>query len=153
MDKTERTDDMRDRETIEIRRPEVPEGYRLKLDEDGRAEFRFPINGEYCLAASGKVLTANMHFRPFGLILEPTQATPTIQDEIAAEMARAKELHPEWPFAVEGGVMIMAEESGEAVKAANEHRWFGGPLSDIRKELIHTIVTAMRCLENLEEEA
>lgn len=69
---------------------------------------------------------------------------------IEDEVCRAEELYPTWPENVVEAVAIMAEESGEAVKAANDVRWFKDSVGELQKELVQTAAMCVRCLINLE---
>ena len=73
----------------------------------------------------------------------------TIINEINKELIRAKVKHPNFPDDVIHMVAIMAEESGEAIQAAVQNKYEGGTLEHVKTELIHTIATAIRCLENM----
>jgi len=68
---------------------------------------------------------------------------------ILNEYERARELYPHWPKDLIHQTAIMAEESGEAVKAALDHVYHGGDIEDVRTELIHTAATCVRCLVNM----
>ena len=69
--------------------------------------------------------------------------------DILCEVNRAKEIHPEWPDDVIHAVAIVAEESGEAVRAALNYAYHGGAKKDIKTELIQTAATCIRALNNL----
>lgn len=70
-------------------------------------------------------------------------------DLIAEEVARAEAKHPTWPTDPIHGVAVLAEEAGEAVKAALQLKYEGGSLEDLVKELVQTGAMAVRFLENL----
>ena len=75
------------------------------------------------------------------------RATTTI-DLILAEVAAARAKHPGWPaddtlFAA----AIVAEESGELMRAAVQHKGEGGSLEACDKEAIQTAAVAIRFLE------
>lgn len=70
-------------------------------------------------------------------------------DKILAEVERAKTLHPRWPADIIHATAIVAEEAGEAVKAALDHTYFGKPIAEVERELIHTAATCLRALEGL----
>jgi hypothetical protein len=74
-----------------------------------------------------------------------------IINEILLELQRAEDLHPNFPIDVVRQVAIMSEESGEAVRAANQFDNEGGSLDDVRKELIETAAMCIRVIENLDD--
>ena len=69
--------------------------------------------------------------------------------DILQEVDRAQCKHPYWPDDVIHSVAIVAEESGEAVRAALNHAYHGGLKKDIKTELIQTAATCIRALNNL----
>ncbi|MDA3956885.1 hypothetical protein [Oceanispirochaeta sp.] len=73
-----------------------------------------------------------------------------IIESILCELALAEDTHPSWPKDIIHQVAIMAEESGEAVRAANQYVYERGTLYDYRMELIQTAAMCIRCLKNLE---
>lgn len=76
-----------------------------------------------------------------------------VDEEVSAllnELDRAIYIHPNFPNDVVHAVAIMAEESGEAVKAALNFKYEGGSKDDLREELIHTGAMVLRCLINLD---
>ena len=77
--------------------------------------------------------------------------TDSIITLILAEKRRAERKFPAWPRDPVHAVAILAEESGEAVKAALDYCYLSGSLDDLRDELIQTGAMAVRCLEHLNE--
>lgn len=70
--------------------------------------------------------------------------------EMLQELERARLLHPLWPTDPIHQVAIMAEESGEAVRAALRMVYEGGSIENLRTELIQTGAMVMRCLVEME---
>lgn len=66
---------------------------------------------------------------------------------VQAELARAKALHPNWPGDLIHQAAIMAEEAGEAVRAALNVTYHGGRVEDVRTELVQTAAMCLRMLE------
>ena len=69
-------------------------------------------------------------------------------EDIMAEVEKARAKHPTWPandtlFAA----AIVAEESGELMRAAVQHKGEGGSLEACDKEAIQTAAVAIRFLE------
>lgn len=73
-------------------------------------------------------------------------------NEILHYMARAKNKWPEYPVDPVHATAIMVEEAGEALREANRVLWENGKPEDLRTELFHTIVTALRCLEVIDKD-
>lgn len=69
--------------------------------------------------------------------------------DFKAELLQAINKHPVFPIDVIYATAILAEESGEAVRAANELVHHNGSVSDLEKELIHTGAMALRNLLHL----
>jgi hypothetical protein len=67
--------------------------------------------------------------------------------EVNKEMRRARRLHPVWPDDQVHQVAKICEESGEALQAANNHFEMGSSIAMIRTEVIHTLGTCYRWLE------
>ena len=72
-----------------------------------------------------------------------------IIESILCELSLAEDGHPSWPKDIIHQVAIMAEESGEAVRAALNYVYEKGSLEDYKMELIHTAAMCVRCLKNL----
>ncbi len=82
---------------------------------------------------------------------ESTKPTP-FATEILKALNEAKQIHPEYPKDPVHMVAIMVEEAGEAMQEANDILWDHGSADDLKTELLHTIATAIRCLEGLKED-
>ena len=75
--------------------------------------------------------------------------------DVLIELARAEHLHPIWPGVGRMGdhiatVSKLAEETGEAVQAANNYDEGKGTMGHIRKELVQAGAMVLRNLINLE---
>ena len=83
-------------------------------------------------------------------VIERKSVSESITD-ILIELARAERLHPYWPTDIVHQTAIMAEESGEAVRAAIRcHYDEGGSIDDLRTELTQCAALCLRCLVTLE---
>ena len=67
---------------------------------------------------------------------------------IIDEYLKAKEKHPRWPLDVLHASSIVAEESGELVRAALQFTYEGGSELECNKEAGHTGATCLRFLAN-----
>ena len=72
-------------------------------------------------------------------------------EAILCELALAEDEHPSWPKDIIHQVAIMAEESGEAVRAALQFAYETGTIEDYRMELIQCAAMCLRCLKHLPE--
>lgn len=70
-------------------------------------------------------------------------------DEILKEVARAEAKHPRWPKDIIHAGAIVAEESGELIRACVQLNYEGGELDEVKKEAIQTAATCIRLLKNL----
>jgi hypothetical protein len=80
---------------------------------------------------------------------------PTIGNKIADliddELAAAIRKHPHWPKDnVIEAAAIVAEESGELIRAALQAKYEGGNIEACKKEAIQTAAMAIRFLKNIE---
>jgi hypothetical protein len=83
-------------------------------------------------------------------LIDRTSVASSLND-ILIELARAERLHPDWPTDIVHQVAIMAEESGESVRAALRcHYNEGAGIDDLRTELVQTAAMCLRVLVNLE---
>lgn len=73
-----------------------------------------------------------------------------LRQAIEAELARAKALHPNWPTDLIHQAAIMAEEAGEAVRAALNVTYHGGSIEDVRTELVQTAAMCLRMMEAMD---
>ncbi len=75
-----------------------------------------------------------------------------ICEEITEEVIRAELKHPHWPADIIHQAAIVAEESGELVRASLNYCYESDTPEDyeeIRKEAIQTAATCIRLLKNL----
>lgn len=68
---------------------------------------------------------------------------------IKAELYKAEQKHPHWPDNVIEQAAIVAEESGELIRAALQAKYEGGNSDECRKEAIQTAAMCIRFLKNL----
>ena len=69
-----------------------------------------------------------------------------ILDEIISELAMARKKHPNWPTDPIHAAAIVAEESGELIRAALQWSYEGGAADAIGTEAIHTAATCVRLM-------
>lgn len=69
---------------------------------------------------------------------------------IMQELDEATAKHPRWPTDPIHAVAIMAEESGEAVRASLNLVYESGNMAELRREVIQTGAMAFRVLMNLD---
>lgn len=72
-----------------------------------------------------------------------------IYQEIENELVKAKAKYPDWPKDKIHQVAILAEETGEAVRAMLNHVYHDETLLEVKKELIQSAAMAIRCLEKI----
>lgn len=68
---------------------------------------------------------------------------------IIAELEKAKKKHPEFPDDPVRMAVIMAEEAGEAIRAANNLCYHGGSIEDLQTELAQTGAMCIRVMAQL----
>ena len=71
--------------------------------------------------------------------------------QIFSEIDRAEKLHPDWPTNPIHQAAIVTEEAGELLQASLNHNEHKGSKKAIITEAIHTAVSALRFLKNIEE--
>jgi hypothetical protein len=71
-----------------------------------------------------------------------------INEEILEELWKGVAKHKNWPKDPVHGAAIVAEESGELVRAALNHRYEGGSKWDMYKEAVQTAATCIRFIAN-----
>jgi hypothetical protein len=81
-------------------------------------------------------------------------------EDIRQEVSSAEAKFPLWPDDVIHGAAVMAEEAGEAVKAALECVYGGADPANLparqaayRKELLHTAAMCVRAILDIDREA
>lgn len=72
-----------------------------------------------------------------------------ISMEIEEHVYHAIQKHPEFPENIVEMVAIMAEEAGEAIRAANNYQHESGTIEELKEELYQTAAMCIRCLHNL----
>lgn len=65
------------------------------------------------------------------------------------ELERAETKHPIWPTDLIHASAIVAEESGELIRAALQHKFEGGELHPLTVEASQTATMAVRFLKNI----
>jgi len=73
-----------------------------------------------------------------------------VLDRVEAELRYARSKFPGWPTDVIHATAIVAEEAGEAVKAALRFTYEDGSWHKLREELVQTAAMAIRALQNLD---
>lgn len=74
--------------------------------------------------------------------------TEEVLSLVMTEIIRAEEKHPDWPADSVRAAAVVAEESGELVKAVLDHEEKNSSQYAIVTEAIQTAATAIRFLKN-----
>lgn len=95
-------------------------------------------------------------------LLENVDGIPELQEgvyypsasiigQVIEELKRAEKIHPEWPTDIIYQASILQEETGEAVREANNYQIEGeeGAKAAFEKEVIQTAAMCLRILKNL----
>lgn len=69
--------------------------------------------------------------------------------EISDELNKAETKHPHWPDSIIEQAAIVAEESGELIRAALQVKYEAGNIEECEKEAIQTAAMCIRFLKNL----
>lgn len=72
--------------------------------------------------------------------------TDKYYDTVNDYLIEATKKHPDFPKNVVEMVSIMAEEAGEAIRAANNYQHEKGQLDEVKTELYQTAAMCIRCL-------
>ena len=75
-----------------------------------------------------------------------------IKQLITIELDRATRQHPEWPDDIIHAAAILAEETGELVKACLELVYFGGDERSVRNEVVSVAAMAERFMLHFPED-
>lgn len=70
---------------------------------------------------------------------------------IKDDLKFAKKKHPNFPKDLIHAIAIMAEESGEAVRAANNYQHENSNIFFVYEELYQTAAMCLRCLEMIDK--
>jgi len=73
----------------------------------------------------------------------------SILAQIIKEVERAEAIYPRWPEDPIHAAAIIAEESGEIVKACIDFTYDNGTIKDIETEAIQTAAMCIRFLEHM----
>lgn len=83
----------------------------------------------------------------------PFHPQADIIDQILKEVKRAKQKHPNFPDHMVARAAIVAEESGELIRAAINYKYertnTQEQIEEMRKEAIQCAATCIRFIENL----
>jgi hypothetical protein len=77
------------------------------------------------------------------------QTNSAALDVIMEELMKAEKKHPIWPADPIHAAAIVAEESGELVRASLQFHYEKGSKLEIMKEAAQTAATCIRLLKNL----
>jgi predicted lipid-binding transport protein (Tim44 family) len=82
-------------------------------------------------------------------LAQPVDTEAVVVSGIIAELRKAEAKHPNWPKDIIHQIAIMAEESGEAVRAALHVVYENKDESELRKELEQTAAMCIRAIIEL----
>lgn len=93
--------------------------------------------------------TFNKAFNYLQLVNGNEASLQTVLAQILMELSRAIQKHPHFPEDLIHMAAIVAEESGELIRATVQQVYEGGSMEEVRTEAVQTAATAIRFLLTL----